>query len=393
MSSKVSQSNFIIAELAEIKYQAKLIESLDTFNESELINGELHSKGSFILNLATEEVAMSQWVTPKRTRTFPFARVYNTLSRKNRVTIIPFCKDEGADGDRDFLQWDTVSLMSLLNVYVIVGYYIKAEKNKRPRQEIKNKITNQIFDYVYISKKLNELSGYQSSALHWNLKQMEELSEVAKLTLSAYQKIQSKTGVSMHGEKGIAKRIELIEKDVIKFKSLSRELAQQAQHREQLTDQPKEKTIGTKATVTLKNLLGGFYYWTVDECFVQGGCVFLVEKKHSKHKLLPSKDDVKDAFIKLALFSNISKLKYNGKAMQHYSAVGLTSNNIIGVLHSKMSDEEHEKFFNMNKIKPAVRQFISTAIDEARCNHFGLFIINAKDANEKQMLILRELNE
>jgi hypothetical protein len=28
---------------------------------------------------------------------------------------------KGKDGDRDFLQWDTISLMSLLGIYVIIA--------------------------------------------------------------------------------------------------------------------------------------------------------------------------------------------------------------------------------------------------------------------------------
>ena len=68
------------------------------------------------------EFAVSWWVSPKRTRSYPYARVYDTLGFSGKkATIIPIIKDEGKDGDRDFLQWDTISLMSLLGVYVIVG--------------------------------------------------------------------------------------------------------------------------------------------------------------------------------------------------------------------------------------------------------------------------------
>ncbi|MGC9043411.1 MAG: hypothetical protein ACP5KG_06100, partial [Myxococcota bacterium] len=74
----------------------------------------------------------SWWVSPKRTRSYPDARVYDTLSFEGKkVTIIPIINDEGREGDRDFLQWDTISLMSLLGVYVIIGYYKNAEKSKR----------------------------------------------------------------------------------------------------------------------------------------------------------------------------------------------------------------------------------------------------------------------
>ncbi len=382
----------IVAELREIEYVTKLADSLEVFGLDDFLSGKLSSKGSFILRTERDEYALSQWTSPKRTRTFPFARVYDTLCRKNRVTLIPFCKDEGADGDRDFLQWDTVSLMSLFNVYVIVCYYSGAEKNTRPGQTHKNKISKQIFDYNYVGKKLNELQDYHSSALHWNLKQMEQLSEVAELTLNAYREISNKIGVSLHGEAGIESRIEVAKQKASKFRELSRKLAQEAQIRETLTEQPKERTIGEKAVITLKNLLGGMYYWTTDECFVLDDCVFLVEKKHSGRKLVPSQNDIKDAFIKLALFSNINSLRYNDRKMSYYSAVGLTSETVLGVLHSKMRDEEIEEFFSTNKVNQKGRNFILSVVNEARCNGFGLFIANSKDMAGKQFSILQELS-
>lgn len=77
--------------------------------------------------------AISKWVSPKRTRSYPFERVYNTLNTSKKITVIPIVKDEGIAGDRDFIQWDTISLMSLLDVFVILGYYyiadIKGKKN------------------------------------------------------------------------------------------------------------------------------------------------------------------------------------------------------------------------------------------------------------------------
>ncbi|MCW7071797.1 MAG: hypothetical protein OCU12_05690 [Methanophagales archaeon] len=107
--------------------------------------------GCYVLTYKNNSFGVSQWVSPKRTRSYPYARVYDTMSKQLRVTIIPVVKDEGFDGDRDFVQWDTVSLMSLLNVFVILGYYQTAEKN--PNYE--NKITNQVLDYKYLREQLD----------------------------------------------------------------------------------------------------------------------------------------------------------------------------------------------------------------------------------------------
>ena len=58
--------------------------------------------------------ALSKWVTPKRTRSYPFERVYNTLEHSKKITVIPVVKDEGMTGDRDYIQWDTVALTDVL---------------------------------------------------------------------------------------------------------------------------------------------------------------------------------------------------------------------------------------------------------------------------------------
>src|SRR3990167_3862298 len=57
------------------------------------------SIGQVIFN-PTNRIAFSKWVTPKRTRSYPFARIYDTYHHGGKVvTIIPVIKDEGA-GDR-----------------------------------------------------------------------------------------------------------------------------------------------------------------------------------------------------------------------------------------------------------------------------------------------------
>ncbi|MCW1295018.1 MAG: hypothetical protein QXP07_04175, partial [Candidatus Parvarchaeum sp.] len=126
----------IFAEIRGIKYQPFLCKKLNVF-DFDNIDWLLQKEASFLLKVNGGQVAVSWWVSPKRTRSYPYARVYDTLSfTGKRVTIIPVLKDEGKDGDRDFLQWDTVSLMSLLGVYVIISYYSDASRNPRFRNKI-----------------------------------------------------------------------------------------------------------------------------------------------------------------------------------------------------------------------------------------------------------------
>lgn len=113
---------------------------------------------SFILEDKNTLFAVSKWISPKRTRSYPYERVYNTLSSSKKITIIPVVKDEGIKGDRDFIQWDTISMMSLLDVYVILAYYEKADIHK----SLKAKISNQSFNNKYILTKIKEIKNYHS---------------------------------------------------------------------------------------------------------------------------------------------------------------------------------------------------------------------------------------
>ena len=121
----------VTAKIRNFIYQPTFTTDYRTYDISDL-NEALNDAVFFLQVDANNKYAVSRWVSPKRTRSYPYARVYNTLDYSGkRITIIPVLKDEGLDGDRDYLQWDTVSLMSLLNVHVILGYYVEAERNGR----------------------------------------------------------------------------------------------------------------------------------------------------------------------------------------------------------------------------------------------------------------------
>ncbi|MDE5603616.1 MAG: hypothetical protein K2I71_06860, partial [Helicobacter sp.] len=154
--------------IQNFSYQKYWRDVLEEFNFEDI--NTLPSK--CLINFGGKTLALSKWVSPKRTRSYPYARVYDTFDnpKANKVvTIIPIIKDGGLSGDMDYLQWDTISLMSLLNVYVILGFYDYAEVH--PTRN--NKITKQKFNNDYITKQLANLINYHQSALHWNLNQLE----------------------------------------------------------------------------------------------------------------------------------------------------------------------------------------------------------------------------
>ena len=156
----------LTANITGINYKLVLSEELKNIDILDFNINEAPS--SCLISDNKKLFAISKWVSPKRTRSYPYERVYNTLSASKKITIIPVVKDEGFEGDRDFLQWDTVSLMSLLDVYVILWYYDNAEKHKTRT----DKITNQKFNNEYILSRIKEIENYHSSALHWNLKEL-----------------------------------------------------------------------------------------------------------------------------------------------------------------------------------------------------------------------------
>jgi len=343
------------AKITGIKYKPFLCAKLKTYAFKDLQKA-LSKNAVFILDVGKEnKIAISWWVSAKRTRSYPYARVYDTLNFSGKkITIIPVVKDEGKEGDRDFLQWDTISLMSLLGVYVIIAYYTDAERSTHYR----HKITSQRFDTKYIKQKINEILSYQSDALHWNLAQIDKIGSYGQRALENYEKISKKTKVAMHSRATAERRVKQLLEGKEKFMNLSRQLAEAAQRRESITVQPKEHLVGVKGVVTIRNYLGGFYYFTSDEIKVKGYDVYLIEGKHSKGTL-PSIGDIKDGLIKMILFTNLENVKIGSK---NYNAKPVL----------KLTVENH---FDFEELNITQRKNIDLLKKEARTNGFEVRII------------------
>ncbi len=344
------------AKIKGIKYKPFLCRDLEIFEFNNLEKA-LASSASFILKVNKEnKVAISWWVSAKRTRSYPYARVYDTLGFSGKkITIIPIVKDEGKEGDRDFLQWDTVSLMSLLGIYVIIAYYSEAEPSKR----YKNKITNQRFDTNYLKEQIKNILSYQSDALHWNIAHIDNAGRIGQKALEAYDKISKKLKVEMHSRQSAEKRIDELLKGKEEFMNLSRVLAEKAQRRERLTVQPKENLSGTKAIITIQNYLGGLYYFTADEVEVRGNNVFLIEGKHSKTNSLPSLEDIKDGLLKMILFTNLEDVKADGEKYKPIAVLKLTV----------------ENHFNENQLSSSQREILKLLRVEAKVNNFQIMLL------------------
>ncbi len=325
------------------------------------------SKSSCVISVGQNRLAISKWVSPKRTRSYPYERVYNTFSVSKRITVIPVVKDEGVAGDRDFLQWDTISLMSLLDVYVVLAYYQTAEKH-RSRE---GKVTNQKFDDEFVRVKIDEISNYHSSALHWNLKELKGTSNVLEKARKSYKHIADRLKVNFHNERGLEIFASSITENLSDFIDSSRLKAQSAQAREFLTFQPKEiLATQTKAKITLTNYLGGKYFFTVDEILIEDEKLFLIESKHSTAAKLPSIGDIKDGLLKMMLYTNLENVTIDGKSFTGLPILKLTSGNIEGEITSVSTNDLKTKFWKTNNFSKRQIELTEDLFTEADSNNF-----------------------
>lgn len=339
-------------KVENVEYNPRLCSELDTYNMEDIRSGEAFNNGAFRLSTNGGDIGVSWWVTPKRTRSYPYARVYNTMDVPKAVTIIPIVKAEGKDGDRDYLQWSTVSLMSLLDVYVIPAYYADAEKNP----EYENKIQNQEFEYEYIQNKIEEFLEYQSSALHWNIKQMENVDKIAATAEKRYyEHISPETGVKLSSREHLQRKFDEMTEGVEKFKQKSRQSSKKARRRESLTDQPKEEAVFKKGKVTVENFLGGLYYFTVDEAMLIEDTVVLIEKKHTSG-VMPSKNDIKDGLLKLILFSNLEEIKTQDDTYDVRAGIGMTGSNFPGTCLNRSEIPVNLKSLYQKRLEEVYRE-------------------------------------
>ncbi len=357
----------ITAKITGIRYKVHFTDNLQKIEVTDFDINKVPS--ACIINDGKYSFAISKWVSPKRTRSYPYERVYNTLSFSKKITVIPIVKDEGTAGDRDFIQWDTVSLMSLLDVFVIFAFYEKADKADQ-------KITNQQFNNKYVLAKIKEIENYHSSALHWNLHELNtNLHSIIDKVKTSYSKIEKLTGVKLHNPNGIDNFKEKIGKDVSLFMAFSRDKAKKAQSREFVTQQPKESlSTLTKAKITITNYLGGQYFLTVDEILLSKDKVSLIEGKHSTNALFPSKGDIKDGLLKMILYCNLSDVSANGKKIKSESVLSLTSTKLKGSITSSSTKKEISTFFEVNKFSKLQRLLVETIFAEAKQNKFIITI-------------------
>ena len=287
-------------------------EALNLYDITPFDVNQVQSYGLIDLGTSGNNLAFSKWVSPKRTRSYPFARIYNTYHlNTKKVTIIPIIKDEGAGTqNNDRINFITFSWMNLLNIYIILAWYEDAER----KGGTTDRITNQILNIESVREKLFEVSRYQMSALHWNTTHFEKDFESIYLNaVEGYKKISQKENVAVHSPKNHIQTLEKFKADgsfnLVSFKEASLPRSYEAAHRESVTTHILESLEeNTKGVFQISNYLGGQYYLTADEVYWEGGQLVIQESKNSSRGKLPSEDDIKDGLFKLILFANMEEV-------------------------------------------------------------------------------------
>ncbi|MBU7584956.1 MAG: hypothetical protein KAF91_18960 [Nostoc sp. TH1S01] len=345
MSNILHFTGFIKGVTYKTFLNDKLIETnFDDFDINQV-------SGYGLIRTPNTEIAYSKWVSPKRTRSYPFVRIYNTYNSSKIITIIPVLKDEGKDGDRDAIQYSTVSWMNLLNIYIVLAYYKTADKSNKKGQIDRNKLTNQKFDNFFIKEQIDEILAYHQSALHWNKSLFESrFVNIFETALDSYESISRQSGVQIHSRVGIDKYLKKITDEFEEFKNISLKGSQSASKREALTSHKLEYLVdGLKSTFSIENYLGGIYYLTPDEIIFDKDICLIQESKNTSQASLPKLPDIQDGLFKLILFSNLDSLILNNQEVSFNTKLKLTGNKIKDYLVlPDASLEQIENFLNIN---------------------------------------------
>jgi len=388
--------------IENITYSPKFTvdKSINEYNLSDFDSNECASIGKIKVD-DNDYIFFTKWVTPKRTRSYPFARLYNVYNTNSKIiTIIPIIKDEGGDsGNNDRINAITFSWMNLLNIYIILAYYESAEKKQvgtrktAANLKIKGKkvkteyITNQMFNNEYIKSKIKEVSKYKMTALHWNTKHFkEDFEKVWLKSVECYKKISKDEKVELHSFDNHLKRLDEFKVEGIfnleKFIEVMNKRSKEAQNREALTIHDLEVlNQGHNAKFYIENYLGGIYYLTCDEIFIEKNKFIIQESKNSSTGKFPAENDIKDGLFKLILFSNMEKLEYRKEEVDFTTRLKLTGN-IDGDLILPAEEDIIKDFLMRNNFTKKVQKIINDLNSDSSENGIAIHIGSNKSVNQ-----------
>lgn len=343
------------------------------YNISRFDVNQAQAYGLINLGVPGNSLAFSKWVSPKRTRSYPFARIYNTYHlNTKKVTIIPIIKDEGAGTqNNDRINYITFSWMNLLNIYIILAWYEDAER----KPNTIDRITNQILNAESVREKLLEVSRYQMTALHWNTTHFEKDFESIYLNaVAGYKKISLEENVGIHSPTKHLQTLEKFKTDghfsLTSFKEATLPRSSEAAHRESLTTHILESLEeNTKGVFRISNYLGGQYHLTADEVYWEDTQLIVQESKNSSKGKLPSEDDIKDGLFKLILFANMERVTIDDQSDIQFSTRLKLTGDLVGNLFLPCETDDIFGFCAENRLTQTHQKRILLLNQEARENN------------------------
>ena len=372
--------------IPDVRYKTFLEKkNLKVYDITEFNVNNVDSSGLITLEAKCNCLAYSKWRGPKRSRTYPFVRVYDTYSlNTKRIAIIPIIKDEGKDGDNDRINSITFSWMSLINVYIILAWYEDAERKTDDEEKIDNKLLNA----EYVREKLIEISEYQATALHWNTTHFkEDFERIFLNAVASYDRISQTVNVELHKTQDHLKTLEKYKVDnqfcLETYKRESLSASQKSALSETMTVHKSESlSDGAKGLFSISNYLGGVYYLTADGILWENKQLVIEESKNTKGKL-PSNTDIKDGLFKLILYGNMEQVAFDDmKDVPFITRLRLTGKSITGTLSLPCEPELVSTFCKENDLKPAGQRTINLLNQEAGRNNLQIQITRDKRRNE-----------
>ena len=264
-------------------------------------------------------VAISVWTTPKRTKTYPFARVYDTLGYDGvKITIIPVMVDYGINGERGRIQPNTVDWMTSIGVYLILGVYIDADKGKVGKlarnagastksSAGKPKFAaGQRFDVKYLQSQIEKIIENKIDVKTWNEIQLSLIPDFLEKSINNYKKLGEKLEVPLSDFSKLEEQVRKWKQDSVKFLTDCESNSKRAQDSESRSVHKLEDVPGEKGKINIG--FGGTkkLYLTSDSMILDKNKreVTLLEGKNTSKGKYPSEPDIKDALIKLMIFKS-----------------------------------------------------------------------------------------
>lgn len=353
------------------------------------------------LDLDGVTVDVSQWETPKRTRTYPLPRMYQLLQSAHRkAALIPAVKDEGSGLNPDVLGLDTIHLLTQFGLYVVVGRYVEGrgdERSKRGTNETVKVLRDQRLDFRAALHKLRAVAAPEVDVREWNGSEVELFGVSLARSAEAYRRLQERTGVPLTTIASCERRLTVLrEGGLPAYVDYSDRFRKRSQHAETVSVQPKEHLIqaASKVLVDIRlecDLGAGADVWlhlAPDEGWAVGRHLLVLEKKSN-----PSQNDTLDAIFKNLVFRS---MKVENAAQPVHFGIGSTYSARTGACWSlcpHFADCSREGFADCRFAPLAQRNEAATIfarkdvvafLCEGAANGFLAFVIGLRGLAEEE---------